>query len=95
MDKLYRHDPALLAHAVLVARWTTQLGVRIGMDREHLQKVRTAAILHDIGKLTIPVAVLSKPDKLVPDELKLVRNHVAAGYEMLLEEGVHHSEILV
>lgn len=94
MEKLDRHDPSLLAHAVMVAQWSMRLGVRIGMDRERLQRLKAAAILHDIGKLTIPAALLSKPEKLVPEELKLMRNHAAAGYEMLLEEGIHPSEIL-
>jgi uncharacterized domain HDIG len=94
MEKLGRHDPALLAHVVLVAEWSTRLGMRIGMDREYLKRLRVAALLHDIGKLAVPAALLSKPETLLPEELKLVRSHAAAGYEMLLEEGVHSSEIL-
>lgn len=80
MAKLYRHDPALLAHAELVVQWSTRLGGRVGMNRERLQRLRAAAILHDIGKLTSPAALLSKPDTLEPNELTLVRNHAAAGY---------------
>jgi len=94
MATLDSHDPALLAHSVSVSYWTTHFGMRLGLDRDRLHSLEIAAILHDVGKLTVSPAVLSSSGVLAPEELTLVRNHPIAGYEILRAEAVHPEKVL-
>lgn len=94
MARLDRHDPAVLAHSVLVTHWTTQFGARLEVNHQQLQQLKVAAILHDVGKLTIPRHILSKSDPLDAEELHLVRSHAQAGYEILRAEAVVAVEVL-
>ncbi|CAG1020552.1 partial Cyclic di-GMP phosphodiesterase, partial [Patescibacteria group bacterium] len=50
-----------------------------------IKKLEKAAILHDIGKVATPDAVLLKPDKLTPIEYELIKQHADAGYRMLVK----------
>src|SRR5437660_4826170 len=74
---------------------------RIGLDKERLSVLRLAALLHDIGKLAVPPAVLLKSGPLTDVELDQVRRHPAAGVRMLRSLGapreilssvLHHHE---
>ena len=53
------------------------------LDAEFMENMRNAAPLHDIGKITVPDAVLSKPGKLTNEEYDLIKSHSRAGAEML------------
>jgi putative nucleotidyltransferase with HDIG domain len=74
---------------------------RIGLDKERLSVLRLGALLHDIGKLSVPPAVLLKHGPLTEPELEQVRRHPAAGVRMLRSLGapreilpsiLHHHE---
>jgi putative nucleotidyltransferase with HDIG domain len=56
---------------------------RAGLDAQSLFWFRIGALLHDVGKLSIPAEVLNKPGKLTDEEWQLIRGHPAAGVEML------------
>ncbi len=59
------------------------VGRSMGLDDEALDGLRTAALLHDIGKMCVPMGILSKPGSLQEHEMALVRQHPAAGHEAL------------
>ncbi|MGH2718552.1 MAG: IPT/TIG domain-containing protein [Actinomycetota bacterium] len=77
--ELARRDIYTRAHSGRVSRLCVELGQRIGLSPEDCEIARLAGLLHDIGKLEIPAAILNKPGPLDPDEAELVRNHPAIG----------------
>ena len=66
-------------HSEDVARYALFLGQRVGLDEHELQTLRTAGLLHDVGKIGIPDTILRKPSKLTAQEFDIVRQHVALG----------------
>jgi len=72
----YRHSLEVAATAAAVAR-------RLGLARAQLIEVELGALLHDVGKLRLPPALLSKPGRLDADEQALIRLHPEWGAEMV------------
>jgi putative nucleotidyltransferase with HDIG domain len=70
-------------HSAAVARHAAMIGEGLGFSEEALDSLRLAAILHDVGKIAVPEAVLRKPEPLTPAERTLVERHAAAGAEMV------------
>ena len=70
-------------HSSGVARLAVPVGRRLGMDAEQLDELRRAASLHDIGKVGIPDAILSKPGPLDADEWAFIRQHTVLGERIL------------
>ena len=66
-------------HSEDVARYGVFLAERLGLDPGYLETVRTAGLLHDVGKIGIPDAILRKPSRLTEDEYAIVKQHVALG----------------
>jgi diguanylate cyclase (GGDEF)-like protein len=66
-------------HSEDVARYGVFLARRLGLDAAQLQVIHTAGLLHDVGKIGVPDAVLRKPGKLTADEYEVVKQHVALG----------------
>ncbi len=66
-------------HSEDVARYGVFLAEQLGLDFDFLRTVRTAGLLHDVGKIGIPDTVLRKPGKLTPAEYEVVQQHVALG----------------
>ena len=66
-------------HIRRVQIYGTSLARAIGMSEEQVQAVKTAALLHDIGKLAVPEHILAKPGALTPEEFQKVRIHPQVG----------------
>jgi diguanylate cyclase (GGDEF)-like protein len=66
-------------HSQEVARYAVFLGRQIGLDEDELKTLHIAGLLHDIGKIGIPDAILRKPGRLTSDEMDIVKQHVALG----------------
>jgi HD-GYP domain-containing protein (c-di-GMP phosphodiesterase class II) len=60
----------------------------LGMEQEHIEHAGVVGLLQDVGMLQLPDAVLKKPGPLSPDEISLVRTHVAHGSETILASGI-------
>lgn len=88
-DYTHRHHIGVGVISTLIGKW-------MGMEEPDLSALTLAATLHDIGKLKIPSHILDKPEKLTPDEYKLVQKHTVHGYELLKNTvGVQHRVALV
>jgi len=72
-------DPCDALHGVRVARFADALGSCLGWEDARLEAIRLAAVVHDIGKLSISQAVLRKPGTLTREELAQVRLHPSVG----------------
>ncbi len=70
-------------HSERVTAYTLALARSIGLDEPTREVIRRAGMLHDIGKVGIPDAVLQKPGPLDPIERAMMESHVTIGYEML------------
>ena len=71
-------------HSERVMRMTVALARRVGLEGDPLRHVRFGALLHDIGKLALPDAILIKPGPLTPDEMTLMRTHTVLGRDLLM-----------
>ena len=70
-------------HARRVASLSVDLGRRLGLARPELEELRLAAVLHDIGKIGVPDAVLLKPGRLTDEEFAAIREHPAKAARIL------------
>jgi len=70
-------------HSVRVASYAVAIGRRLRLPREAIAELSVAAALHDIGKVSVPDAVLRKPGPLTPDEWGLMRRHAVVGSRIL------------
>lgn len=76
-------DRGAAGHAQRATLMTLRLARELNIDDEHLVHIRQGALLHDIGKIVIPDAILLKPDKLTEQEWQVMRQHPTFGYELL------------
>ena len=70
-------------HTERVRDLATLIGAEMGLAQEELDALRMAAMLHDIGKLAVPDYILSKPERLTPEEMKKVQTHTLVGAALL------------
>jgi len=87
VQALIERDRYLGEHSRGVVAYATALARHAGLEGKEAELVRTAAELHDVGKLALPEAILSKPEPLEPDEWALVRQHTLVGERIV---GVAH-----
>ncbi len=76
-------DSYTAAHSEMVADVAEALGRALHMDDASLRELRFAALLHDIGKVAVPDAILRKPGPLTPEEWEAVRRHPLEGERIL------------
>ena len=76
-------DPYTAGHQKRVAQLAVAIGKELNLPDEQITALRMAALIHDIGKITIPSELLSKPGALTLLEYKLVQVHVSTGYDLL------------
>ena len=72
-----------LDHGLLVSHLASHLGRRLGCSVQEVQDLSLAGILHDIGKIGIPDAILNKPGRLTDEEYEVMKTHVTRGGEIL------------
>jgi putative two-component system response regulator len=75
-------DPYTRGHSERVAVFATELGGAAGLSRGECRDLRRAGLLHDIGKIGIPVEYLRKPGKLTTEEYGVVKLHSAIGADI-------------
>lgn len=79
INSLEAKDRYTKGHSGRVAQYATLLARGMGYDEEGQKRVEQGALLHDIGKLAIPDAILNKPGKLTPEEMAFIKSHPARG----------------
>ncbi|MFM9956553.1 MAG: HD-GYP domain-containing protein [Phycisphaerales bacterium] len=76
-------DPYTCGHSERVAYLAATLAGAAGLPREACERIRIAGLVHDVGKIGVPEAVLCKPGKLTDDEFGLVKKHPEIGHLIL------------
>ena len=87
-------------HSGRVAKYTAMLAEKLGKTPEEVERYYRIALLHDVGKISIPDAVLNKPGRLTDEEYAVMKSHSQRGFEVLkdidispelaLGAGCHH-----
>src|SRR5262249_25770275 len=70
-------------HSQRVVRYTSAIATRMGIKAQELEEIARGALLHDIGKIGVPDAVLLKPGKLSSEEWLEMRKHPETGHQMI------------
>ncbi len=76
-------DPYTAGHQRRVADLARAIAQKMGLPDTRIEGLRLAATIHDIGKLSVPAEILSKPTRLSPMEFNLIKVHPEAGYNIL------------
>lgn len=76
-------DPYTAGHQERVSRLAAAVAHEMGFSEDHTESIRTAGLVHDIGKICVPSEILSKPGRLLAAEFDLIKNHSQIGYEIL------------
>jgi diguanylate cyclase (GGDEF)-like protein/putative nucleotidyltransferase with HDIG domain len=82
-ETLDLRDPGTARHSQTVGLLAEQTGRHLGWPAERVERLRAAGVLHDIGKLGIPDAILQKPGSLDDDEWQEIRRHPEIGARIL------------
>jgi putative nucleotidyltransferase with HDIG domain len=98
------HHTDTYRHCLFVTGFAVAFAQHLGMREDDQRRLTRAALLHDVGKAFIPVAILDKPGTLTEEEMTVVRKHPRLGYEALAAQGgfppemldvvLHHHELL-
>jgi HD-GYP domain-containing protein (c-di-GMP phosphodiesterase class II) len=76
-------DPYTQGHEVRVARLAKQIAQKMHLSADDIEGIEMASLVHDIGKLCVPVSILSKPGRLSDLEFAMIKEHSLAGYSVL------------
>ncbi len=80
-EYLFRHSVNVAFFAGLIGKW-------LQWSEAEIQQLVMAGLLHDIGKMRIPIDILDKPGRLLPEEMDVMKKHPVLGYEILQEATV-------
>jgi putative nucleotidyltransferase with HDIG domain len=84
---LEARDPYTAGHSRRVTRYSEAIARGMGLTRAQVAKVRTAAAVHDVGKIKTPRDILNKPGKLTDEEFTAVKRHPVDGAELVADMG--------
>jgi putative nucleotidyltransferase with HDIG domain len=104
LSAIGRHHTDSYRHCLFVTGFAVAFAQHLGLRDDDQRRLARAALLHDVGKAFVPVAILNKPGKLTEEELEIIRKHPRMGYDALAAEGgfppemldvvLHHHELL-
>jgi diguanylate cyclase (GGDEF)-like protein/putative nucleotidyltransferase with HDIG domain len=83
LNTLYEKDKNSEAHSRTVSSVSEKIAFAYGMNRQEVAEVKTAGLLHDIGKIIIPTEILIKEGKLTVKEYDLIKGHPEIGFRIL------------
>jgi putative two-component system response regulator len=87
-------DLYFAGHSRRVASLATQIYKKLGFSRERIGLIETASLLHDLGELDIPLAILHKKEVLTPEEYEVVKKHPQSARELLQAIPAFHEVIM-
>ncbi len=80
-----KKDEYTRGHSFRVAFYSEKLARKIGYSEVDARRVYHIALMHDIGKILIPIEILNKPERLTDEEYEIIKSHPAIGEEILNE----------
>lgn len=94
MRKLVHYDVYTFWHCVSVAKESVRIADSIGLDEEYLLEIAVAGLLHDIGKLEVPIEIIHKPGNLTDIEFDYVKMHPLIGADMVCKSGIYSERVI-
>ena len=96
LDLIEKRDPYTAGHTERVAQYAVLIAEAMHLNQEDIDALYEAAIMHDIGKVSTPDAILLKPGLLSQSEYKIIQDHLMCGYEILnaIQAFQKHAEIM-
>ena len=76
-------DAYTAGHSIRVAQCAEAIAQKLGWEKTQMNNIRYIALLHDIGKIDVPDAILNKPAKLSEEEFSIIKKHPVIGNEIL------------
>lgn len=76
-------DPYTYGHSLQVSNYAVALATELNLNKEEIETIRIAGLLHDIGKISIPEEILFKDGKLTSEEYEIMKKHPVIGEEIL------------
>ncbi|KPA15821.1 chemotaxis protein CheY [Candidatus Magnetomorum sp. HK-1] len=84
MSQMFENnDPSTAGHQQRVAKLATDIAKAMNLNNDQIESIRISALIHDIGKIRIPDAILSRPGPLLQSEFDLIRIHPQVGYDLV------------
>ena len=80
---VYSYDNYIFTHSLNVTIYSLALGMQLKLNQRQLEEIGLGAILHDVGKMQIPLEILLKPAKLTDHEFELIKKHTEHGFDIL------------
>ncbi len=77
------HDDYIFTHSFNVTLFSLALGIELKLSQKDLEILGMGAMLHDVGKMCIPLEILTKPARLTPEEYEVMKTHSEKGYDLL------------
>lgn len=78
-----KRDPYTAGHQQRVAELACAIAKEMGLHKDQIDGIRVAGTLHDIGKVSVPAEILSKPSRLTEMEFGMIKNHPQDGFDIL------------
>lgn len=94
LDVIRTVDDITYQHSLLVAGLAAAFPIQLGMSLSGQRLMAQAALLHDIGKATVPTDIINKPGSLTAAEMAIMKTHASAGHAMLVQQGGFSPQIL-
>jgi len=88
LSSLHTYDESTWDHSNRIAYYAIHLAKELGMSAEEREHVYMAALLHDVGKTSIPQSILNKSSCLTDEEFRLIQQHPLLGYEKLIRHDI-------
>lgn len=76
-------DPYTAGHQKRVSKLSVEIAKKLGLPDDQIEGIRMAGLIHDIGKISVPAEILSKPGKLSEHEFNIIKTHSQVGYDIL------------
>ncbi|MFJ7831214.1 HD-GYP domain-containing protein [Peribacillus sp. NPDC097284] len=80
---VYTYDDYIFTHSFNVTLYTLALGMELKLEKKQLEVLGLGAILHDVGKMLVPVDILRKPGKLTEEEFEQIQKHPEYGFHLI------------
>jgi PAS domain S-box-containing protein len=82
-ETVEKRDPYTAGHQRRVADLARAMATEMGLPHDRIEGIWMAGVIHDLGKIAVPVEILSKPSRLTDLEFSLIKTHAQSGYDIL------------